>query len=208
MGEREQLRHERVGGGFRPRAGLVDRGVLWYNDTEIPQYWEEVTGKRMASLLKISDATKLALHAMVYLAGRRDETVTASEIAAFLSSSEAHLAKVLQRLVRAGLVRSVRGPKGGYALVDPAGASTPLTLYEVFEGTFPKGDCLFDAPICNRSECMFDGLLAKLGEEVRQHLAVTTVDQLSIGRDSVIDREDSEEGTIIVCSTCCKTPST
>lgn len=133
----------------------------------------------MASLLKISDATVLGLHTMVYLAERKDEMVTTCKIAAFLGASEAHLAKVLQRLARAGLIRSVRGPRGGFTLLEGAGATPLLAIYEVFEGAFPSNDCLFDAPICNRTGCILGGLLAKLGREVREYLATTTVAQLS-----------------------------
>lgn len=141
----------------------------------------------MASLLKISDATVLGLHAMVYLAEQMEETVTTCEIAAFLCASEAHLAKVLQRLVRAGLIKSVRGPKGGFSLVKGGEATTLLAIYEVLEGTFPKCYCLFESPICDRTGCILGGLLAKLGKEVKDYLTATTVAELAARRNSVID---------------------
>ncbi|MCF8044104.1 MAG: Rrf2 family transcriptional regulator, partial [Desulfarculaceae bacterium] len=70
----------------------------------------------MQQLLKISEAASLALHTMGLLASRPGEQVPTRELAARLKVSEAHLAKVMQRLGRAGLVRSQRGPKGGFAL--------------------------------------------------------------------------------------------
>ena len=64
----------------------------------------------MRNLLKISDAAVLGIHALGTLTGA-EEPVSASRMAAALGVSEAHLSKVLQRLVRAGLVSSSRGPR-------------------------------------------------------------------------------------------------
>jgi Rrf2 family nitric oxide-sensitive transcriptional repressor len=63
----------------------------------------------MPTVLRMSDAASLALHGMVILAEAPERRVSARAIASELDASEAHLAKVLQRLARAGLVESVRG---------------------------------------------------------------------------------------------------
>ena len=70
----------------------------------------------MSGSLKISEAASLALHTMVYLAGDPSAHYPAGRLAEALCVSEAHLAKVLQRLVKAGMLVSVRGPKGGFRL--------------------------------------------------------------------------------------------
>ena len=70
----------------------------------------------MSSVLKISDAATLALHTAVLLADRTEGPLTTKEIALTFGISEAHLAKVLQRLAKAGIVHSGRGPKGGFLL--------------------------------------------------------------------------------------------
>ena len=58
----------------------------------------------MPTVLRISDAAALALHAMVMLAEAPERRMSAKAIASELDASQAHLAKVLQRLAKAGLV--------------------------------------------------------------------------------------------------------
>ena len=72
----------------------------------------------MTNLLRISDAASLGLHTMGLLAGRSTRLST-QEIARSLGASEHHLAKVMQRLAKMGLVVSTRGPQGGFVLSRP-----------------------------------------------------------------------------------------
>jgi len=48
--------------------------------------------------------------------------------------SQQYLEQLLNRLIHAGLVRSVRGKNGGYALAHPPDQMTLLTLLEALEG--------------------------------------------------------------------------
>jgi len=89
----------------------------------------------MSGVLKISNAATIALHAMTYLAAFPDNKHMTKEIASLHQVSEAHLSKVLQRLTRAGLVKAVRGPKGGFSLAKSADEISLLEVYETIEGT-------------------------------------------------------------------------
>ena len=150
----------------------------------------------MANVLKMSDATTLGLHAMVYLADQHPDenpqTHSAREIASHLGVSEAHLAKVLQRLTHVGLLRSTRGPKGGFTLARQAHQITLLDVYESVEGPFEVNRCLFSQPICSRADCIMGGLVEKVGIEVRTYLGQTTLAALAKGeqRAAQTDRED------------------
>ncbi len=124
----------------------------------------------MAHLLKISDAASLALHSMAFLASREDRLVSVKEIAKRLKGSEAHLSKVLQRLSRVGLVRSVRGPRGGFMLGKPASQITLLEIYEAIEGPILSRGCLFETPICDGVQCIWSDLLEKISKEVVEYL--------------------------------------
>ncbi len=125
----------------------------------------------MASVLKVSDAASMGLHAMVLLAGRPGEVISTRQIAATLRVSPAHLSKVLQRLSKVGLVRSMRGPGGGFHIVKGRETLPLLRVYEAIEGRLAPQNCLLHAPACGGKRCIFGGLLKRLNKEVRDYLA-------------------------------------
>lgn len=150
----------------------------------------------MANVLKMSDATTLGLHAMVYLAGQDgnvdSKAHSAREIASVLNASEAHLAKVLQRLAHAGLLRSTRGPKGGFTLAKDATEITLLDVYESLEGPFEVSRCLFSEPICSRANCIMGGLVEKVGTEVQTYLGQTTLATLAKGEERAAQTDSKD----------------
>jgi Rrf2 family protein len=133
----------------------------------------------MANILKISEAASLALHSTVLLAANPDKLISTREIAAMLHVSEAHLSKVLQRLTRTGIVRAIRGPRGGFRLVKPANETTLLEVYESIEGTLTPGKCLFESPICEGDACILGGLLETVDRQFRDYLTETKLDDLT-----------------------------
>lgn len=129
-------------------------------------------------MIRISEAASLALHAMALLAQSAPERRTAADLAQRLDASEAHLAKVLQRLRRARLVESVRGPQGGFVLARSPEEITLLEVYETVEGSLDDALCTMDKPVCRGEQCLFGGLLCALTREAREYLSGTTLDQL------------------------------
>jgi Rrf2 family protein len=127
----------------------------------------------MASVLKISDAAAMALHAVAFLACNDSRPVATHTIAEAIDCSEAHLSKVLQRLTRAGLVYAERGPHGGFYLDIVPEDITFLDVYEAIDGELPESDCLFNHPTCNQSVCILGGLLCEINNLVRTKLKQT-----------------------------------
>ena len=130
----------------------------------------------MADLLKMSEATALALHTVVII-GKQEAQISAAPMAEQLCASEAHIFKVLQQLVRAGLLRSKRGPHGGYVLARPADEITLMDVYEVFEGPMRKDGCLFGQSACSRLDCILGDLVEDVRTKVMNHFASTTLEQ-------------------------------
>jgi Rrf2 family transcriptional regulator, nitric oxide-sensitive transcriptional repressor len=83
----------------------------------------------------ISHAAEYALRAMLLLASRGGEPLTTSQLAAQARIPGGYLAKVLQVLVRAGLVSSQRGVNGGFVLGRPA---VGLTLMDIVRAVDPS----------------------------------------------------------------------
>ncbi len=132
----------------------------------------------MNVMQKISEAASMGLHAMVYLAGSTDRIVTTQEMAEKLNVSKDHLSKVLQRLTRARLVKSVRGPKGGFVLGKSADKITLLEIYEVIEGKLEKSDCILGEKACRGDDCIFGDLVTRIDGEVRVYLKGTCLQDL------------------------------
>ena len=69
--------------------------------------------------MKISAKSRYALHLMLALAMREEgENLSVRAVAESQGISEKYLEQIIPLLMRGGLVRSVRGPRGGYHLAD------------------------------------------------------------------------------------------
>ena len=133
----------------------------------------------MAKIVRVSEAAALALHSMVWLARSGTGHVSVSEIADRLHASRAHLSKVLQRLSKAGLVNSGRGPTGGFRLAKPGENVSLLEVYEAVEGPLGDIDCLFPSPICGSDRCVLGSLLGDVHREVREYLSETMISEVT-----------------------------
>ena len=133
----------------------------------------------MGNVLRVSEAASLALHTAVLLAGRPGEDVSTKSIASRLRVSQAHLSKVLQRLVKAGLVNSIRGPKGGFCLSRSAKDIALLEVYESIEGPIDSAKCLATTPVCRGEECVLGGLVESVNREVKEYFARTKLSELT-----------------------------
>lgn len=69
------------------------------------------------------------------------EPVPAARLAQLHEVSPTYLAKQMQSLSRAGLVRSVQGKSGGYVLARPPEEITMLDVIEAVEGSAPTFVC-------------------------------------------------------------------
>ncbi len=68
-------------------------------------------------MLRLSRKTVLALEAVIDIAyNARAEPVQAKQITARQGVPQRYLEQVMQQLVRAGILKGVRGPRGGYRL--------------------------------------------------------------------------------------------
>ena len=132
---------------------------------------EGMRERTMNPVMKISEASSLAMHTMVLLASHPERPFTAHEVSEAFKVSEAHLAKVMRRLARAGLVHSARGPKGGFTLARPGDRITLLEVYETIEGPAPRSTCLFSTRACKSESCILGGVLSDFNRSFRKHLS-------------------------------------
>lgn len=124
----------------------------------------------MSRIVHLSEASSLAIHAMVMIA-RTDKIVNVQTIAQATGSSKNHLAKVMQRLVKDGIVRSTRGPSGGFELNKPADEISILQVYESIEGPIQHGGCPVDKQLCPFNKCLVSGIIDTVSMQIKDYLA-------------------------------------
>lgn len=127
------------------------------------------------SLVNVSEGASLALHSMALIAGREAERMTVKALAEELDASQAHLAKVFQKLGKAGLVNSVRGPSGGIELGRPAQEISFLDIYEAIEGRVVLGGCPLNRSHCAFEECIFSDELNRISNDIYETLEKTVL---------------------------------
>src|SRR2546421_2745557 len=91
-------------------------------------------------VMKISRASSYALHAVAFMAGRKDNAraVASHHIAAARGIPDRFLLKVLKPLVSARILFSIKGPHGGYRLARPAAEISVLDVLEAVDGPIPR----------------------------------------------------------------------
>lgn len=148
-----------------------------------------------------SNACEYAIRALTYLAQTPPGQLTLlNDIAKTEDLPPAFLGKILQDLVRAGILRSARGPTGGYALAYPPAEITLLDIKEVVEGTAELERCAVGLnPCSDETPCPLHDTFKPLRQAIRRYLEETTVEELVRGlwekRARIAERRLREEAS-------------
>lgn len=106
---------------------------IWIKIVRINKYQENIL--RRITVLGISKACEYAILILEYFSTKSEEEICSkSEIVKSLILPEDYISKVLQNLVKAGIINSVKGVKGGYQLNMLAGRITFLEVIEAIDG--------------------------------------------------------------------------
>lgn len=120
----------------------------------------------MSQLINISQAASLAMHGLAVIAEEYPKRISAKQLAKKLEASEAHLAKIFQRIAKSGLLKSFRGPAGGFILNKEPEDITFLDVYEIMETRIILNDCPLDRNNCVFNNCIFDGELNRISKDI------------------------------------------
>jgi len=102
--------------------------------------------------MKLSTKTRYGTRAMLELAlNYGEKPLSINKIAKNQEISEKYLENLLIILKTAGLVKSVRGAKGGYELSRPPGEIRLNQIAQALEGSLAPVDCVDNEKACNRS---------------------------------------------------------
>lgn len=99
----------------------------------------------------ITRATEYAVRTVIYLAQQpKNEIVLKKDICKTQEVTPAFLTKILQPLIKAGIVSSQRGVGGGFQLASEPEMITLLDILQAEEGQLKLNHCLLDADSCSR----------------------------------------------------------
>lgn len=134
--------------------------------------------------MKLSTKSTYGLRAMVNIAlkGEKD-AVSIKEISVKEGISGVYLEQLLNKLRREDLVRSVRGPSGGYVLSKKPGKITVKDIVLILEGNISPVDCTSGRESwkmkCGRSKnCVSKIVWTKLARSINDCLDSITLEDL------------------------------
>jgi len=133
--------------------------------------------------MKISTKGRYAVLAMIDLAQHsQTHPIPLPQIAGRLNISQHYLEQLFVKMRRAKLVKSTRGPGGGYILAMPPARIDMKTVLAAVEEEIRPVDCGDEAPATacpNIPVCGSRTLWQKLEEAIDRTLSETTLDELS-----------------------------
>ena len=141
-------------------------------------------------MLRLSKKADYALIAMKHLALSREGAVSVSarEIAEQYDIPIELMAKVLQRLVRSGLLVSTQGTRGGYTLRRPAGSISVADVIQAIDGPFTVTACSTENNGCEQySKCSIRDPLWQIRERIAAALGTVSVAELAADHIKVED---------------------
>lgn len=121
-----------------------------------------------------------------------NDPVLLKDIARRQGVSEKYLEHLVSALRKRGLVRSIRGARGGYLLAKPPSEIRLSEIMEVLEGSMAPVDCVDDLRVCHRANlCVTRDIWVRIKEAIDKILESTTL------RDMVEQQKNKESPKII-----------
>ena len=126
----------------------------------------------------LSQTAIYAVRAAAFLAAHgADGPVLAQTIAERMHVPRNFLSKILLRLVREGMVRSIRGIHGGFVLAKNPAEIRVRDVAEVFMDLSVFGKCFLAMPEC-QEKCRIHERWQPIHREFQKLLDETTIDQV------------------------------
>lgn len=102
------------------------------------------------------------------------------DIATSQQLSEKYISRLLIDLRKAGLVKSIRGAKGGYTLGRSPEDITLLEIVETMEGRVNIVDCVRSPEVCQRNtNCTVSRIWATINNKIRDALVNVTLREIA-----------------------------
>lgn len=134
--------------------------------------------------MKLSTKSTYGLRAMVNIAMAKDGgAISIKDISKREGISSVYLEQLLNKLRRENLVKSIRGPSGGYILSKDAAKITVGDIVKTLEGSITPVDCAagregYKSVCQHKSTCVAKTVWAKLAKAIDDCLESVTLEDL------------------------------
>lgn len=126
--------------------------------------------------MKLSKATNYALHSLVHLAAHAsEEAIKVEELAERQKLSPTYLSKILTKLVKADLVESTPGVKGGYRLLRAPEDCSFLDVIYAIEGYESILKCTMKHETTKNSDCLIELAMKDVERQMKDELQSKTI---------------------------------
>jgi Rrf2 family protein len=144
-------------------------------------------------MLRLPTKGQYGVRAMFEIArGYPDGPITIKEISGRQEVSVAYLEQILNTLRRSGLIKSVKGPGGGYVLTKEPSQTSVGAILKVLEGPVAITSCLDPEEGCSRVEtCVTHLMWRSLGQKIEDFLNTITLADL-LKEDSQLKRSGTK----------------
>lgn len=132
-------------------------------------------------MLRMTKQADYGIVLLTHLAAERDRRASAPDLAAETSIPLPMVSKILKLLVRAGLLTSHRGVKGGYTLARRPSTISVASMIEALDGPIAFTECIDEAPgeCSQESVCGIKENWQKINDVVRQALESISLSDLT-----------------------------
>ena len=118
-------------------------------------------------MLKITRKVEYGLIAVRHLKENSENLITANEISSSYGIPKEILAKTMQKLAKKNIIKSVKGPYGGYKAMDKSSSTTLNDFFEILEGPTAIMDCYFDSGSDHLPSCNIRTPINKINDSIR-----------------------------------------
>lgn len=140
----------------------------------------------------LSNASKYAIRAVLFLAdsSSKEKKFGSKKIAESIDVPHYFIAKILQKLVKAGIISSEKGPRGGFFTTDDNLKKNVLDILNVIEKEDIFSQCFLGLPVCgDENPCPVHDIVSVFKDALLEKFGNQNIKSLS----EEIDRE----GTLI-----------
>ena len=132
--------------------------------------------------LRLSNSCKYAIRAILYLAlnGSEGHKIGSKEIAEKIDIPAPFLAKIFQTLTKVNIIKSTKGPHGGFYLTEKELSKTLLDIIECIDGLDIFNNCFLGLPKCSDEKpCAIHHIIAPFKKALKQEVFNKTIAEIA-----------------------------